>query len=283
MTGAYDSSEVAGGAYIEYEVGNKIINQLKNNQTEKISVTEGDDSYPFLASTKFTSNVQNYNSSFGPTLDLNLKPNIIAPGTFYFKDYDLLVSGSSLSASIVSAAIANYVSSLNSDDEHNEEWKDTILDRVTSSGTLIEYNNIIKSYENSISNPVIQGGGIIDIDLLVNKNYEIVQSYGVLNDSKHFNENFQFTLINNNNENSSDFEINYIDSVTLYAQSEDMSFNDYQMYRFPTEFNATSVASVEISVGSDNGSKSKRHMDMDMGDDGDSTECQDYIKSWRKY
>ncbi|OWB70237.1 hypothetical protein B5S30_g5721 [[Candida] boidinii] len=271
MTGAYDSSEVAGGAYIEYEVGNKIINQLKNNQTEKISVTEGDDSYPFLASTKFTSNVQNYNSSFGPTLDLNLKPNIIAPGTFYFKDYDLLVSGSSLSASIVSAAIANYVSSLNSDDEHNEEWKDTILDRVTSSGTLIEYNNIIKSYENSISNPVIQGGGIIDIDLLVNKNYEIVQSYGVLNDSKHFNENFQFTLINNNNENSSDFEINYIDSVTLYAQSEDMSFNDYQMYRFPTEFNATSVASVEISVGSDNGSKSKRHMDMDMGDDGDST------------
>ncbi|OWB55839.1 hypothetical protein B5S28_g1723 [[Candida] boidinii] len=275
MTGAYDSSEVAGGAYLEYQVGNKIINQLKNNDTEKILVTEGEDSYPFLASTKFTGNVQNYNSSFGPTLDLNLKPNIIAPGTFYFKDYELLVSGSALSASIVSAAIANYVSSLDSDDD--DEWKDTILDRVTSSGTLIEFNNIIKSYQNSISNPVIQGGGIIDIDLLVNKNYEIIQSYGILNDSKNFNENFQFTIVNNNNENSSDFEISYIDSVTLYSQSEDMSFNDYQMYRFPTEFNATNVASVEISVDSDNNkSKLKRRMDMDMdmdmGDDGDSTD-----------
>ncbi|KAG0678192.1 hypothetical protein C6P42_000558 [Pichia californica] len=185
----------------------------------------------------------NFNQSMGPTLDLNLKPNIIAQGSFFFDDLSIYGSGTSLSAAYVVGVIAAYASYENNNSNNNSNnksllsWSNNLINRITTSGTKINFRNLIETFS-EIHNPVVQGGGIINVEEFILKDFDISPGYFSLGETNSTT-SITFTINNNNENQDKRFYISGLDSITIYSQDENIDANDYNMYSYPIYGNST--------------------------------------------
>lgn len=168
----------------------------------------------------------NFNSSMGPTLDLFLKPNILAQTNYFFEELNIYASGTSLSAALVSGIIAAYGSRFN----ESSQWYDGLIERVTTSGSLVNFRNLTDTFI-QIENPIVQGGGIINTDDFISRTFDISPGYFSLNDFQNCTE-FTFTLTNND-VNPKKYRIGGVEAITIYSQSSDVDANNNNMYTYP--------------------------------------------------
>lgn len=225
-----DDSGIVSGM-IGRENGLKILQRLEEGDT--IVAHGRNEENMIIADYEFDEFSINFNSSMGPALDLHLAPNIIAQSAFYFDDLSVYASGTSLSAAYVAGIIAAYASSVN-----GSSWSDGIIDRITTSGSQVNFRNF--TYTSSeVENPIIQGGGIINAEEFVLKNYDVTPGYFSLKEANTTTE-VTFTITNNENE-AKRFHISGLDAITIYSQDSDVDANSNNMYPFPIYGNATAA------------------------------------------
>ena len=230
----YDFSGKSGytSAMVGRETGLKLFKQLENGDT--IVARRIFDENMILVDYEFDEYSINFNSSMGPTLDFHLKPNIIAQSAFYFDDLSVYASGTSLSAAYVAGVIAAYASGAN-----DRNWYNGIVDRVTTSGNLVNFRNL--TYTSAeIENPIVQGGGIINAGDFVLKDFDICPGFFALKENKTTTE-VTFIITNNNNESAKRFHISGLDAITIYSQDSDIDANNNNMYPFPIYGNKTAA------------------------------------------
>lgn len=227
----FNTTEVAyTSAMLGKKYGADIMKRLKDGETI-VAHSTSSTSY-ITIDYSFNAFTQNFNSSCGPTLDLYLKPNILAQGNYYFDDLKVYASGNALSAAYVASAIAAYGSH-----SQKNSWKSHLPDRITSSGNIIGFNNLIETSIDIAGNPSIQGGGILNPQILISKTFDVFPGFISLNDTANATE---YTIeITNNGFKHSRFFISGVASITLYAQSIEPEYYDYNMYPFPNIGNDT--------------------------------------------
>lgn len=112
------------------------------------------------------------------------------------------------------------------------------IDRITTSGSQVNFRNF--TYTSSeVENPIIQGGGIINAEEFVLKNYDVTPGYFSLKEANTTTE-VTFTITNNENE-AKRFHISGLDAITIYSQDSDVDANSNNMYPFPIYGNATAA------------------------------------------
>ncbi|GMF02616.1 unnamed protein product [Ambrosiozyma monospora] len=144
-----DMSMIDGGQ-ISLAEGINIIEKLKNGEDVIVHPADTLDGVAVTIDFQNNPNAVSLNSSKGPTLDLYLKPNILAQGSYYFANFSVFASGTSIAAANVASAIALRAAS-------TENWSENLVERVTTSGSLVNFYNITEATD-YISNPALQGG-----------------------------------------------------------------------------------------------------------------------------
>lgn len=233
----YNFSAKSGytSAMIGRENGMKILKRLENGDT--IVAHKRFDENMIVVDYEFDEYSINFNSSMGPTLDLYLKPNIIAQSAFFFDDLDVYASGTSLSAAYVAGVVAAYASGM-----RDKSWYNGIVDRVTTSGDQVNFRNLTHT-SSEIENPIVQGGGIINAEDFVLKNYDISPGFFALKEAKTTSE-ITFSITNNNDKAAKRFHISGLDAITIYSQDLDIDANNNNMYPFPIYGNVTAATVV---------------------------------------
>lgn len=233
----YNFSAKSGytSAMIGRENGMKILKRLQNGDT--IVAHKRFDENMIVVDYEFDEYSINFNSSMGPTLDLYLKPNIIAQSAFFFDDLDVYASGTSLSAAYVAGVVAAYASGM-----RDKSWYNGIVDRVTTSGDQVNFRNLTHT-SSEIENPIVQGGGIINAEDFVLKDYDISPGFFALKEAKTTSE-ITFSITNNNDKAAKRFHISGLDAITIYSQDLDIDANNNNMYPFPIYGNVTAATVV---------------------------------------
>lgn len=233
----YNFSAKSGytSAMIGRENGMKILKRLENGDT--IVAHKRFDENMIVVDYEFDEYSINFNSSMGPTLDLYLKPNIIAQSAFFFDDLNVYASGTSLSAAYVAGVVAAYASGM-----RDKSWYNGIVDRVTTSGDQVNFRNLTHT-SSEIENPIVQGGGIINAEDFVLKNYDISPGFFALKEAKTTSE-ITFSITNNNDKAAKRFHISGLDAITIYSQDLDIDANNNNMYPFPIYGNVTAATVV---------------------------------------
>lgn len=233
----YNFSAKSGytSAMIGRENGMKILKRLENGDT--IVAHKRFDENMIVVDYEFDEYSINFNSSMGPTLDLYLKPNIIAQSAFFFDDLNVYASGTSLSAAYVAGVVAAYASGM-----RDKSWYNGIVDRVTTSGDQVNFRNLTHT-SSEIENPIVQGGGIINAEDFVLKDYDISPGFFALKEAKTTSE-ITFSITNNNDKAAKRFHISGLDAITIYSQDLDIDANNNNMYPFPIYGNVTAATVV---------------------------------------
>lgn len=228
-----DDSDIVSGMMTR-EDGLEILKRLEDGET--IIAHSKYDEIMVVIDNEFDEFAINFNSSMGPTLDLYLKPNIIAQSVFYFDDLSVYASGSSLAAANVAGSLAAFASTL------NDKLSTDVIGRITTSGNQVNFRNLTDTFS-EIQNPVIQGGGILNVEEFVLKDFNVSPYYFSLGET---NKTTTITFtITNDDETDKRFHIGALDSITIYSQDSDVDANDNDMYRFPVYGNS-SAADVSI-------------------------------------
>ncbi|KAF7557601.1 hypothetical protein G7Z17_g526 [Cylindrodendrum hubeiense] len=139
-------------------------------------------------------------TSWGGTYDLQIKPDIAAPGgqifSTYIDDTYALLSGTSMACPYVAGVAALYISAHGGRDVHGKNFAKMLNQRIVASGTSVPWSDgSVTDY--GFSAPVAQvGNGLINAFKVVNYTTGITFKKFALNDTNHFKDSHDITITN---------------------------------------------------------------------------------------
>ncbi|KAF4981815.1 hypothetical protein FZEAL_2442 [Fusarium zealandicum] len=140
-----------------------------------------------------------YFTTWGPTNELLIKPDIAAPGfmimsTVLNQSYDEL-SGTSMAAPYIAGLAALYVGKYGGREFHGTGFAKMLRDRIASSGTSLPFvsNRLIRKFKAS---PFQVGTGLVDAQKVLNYDTQLEYEPFALKDTELFKPRWSFNITN---------------------------------------------------------------------------------------
>jgi subtilisin family serine protease len=155
-------------------------------------------------------------SSWSPTYELYIKPEVSAPGGNILSTYPLnmgayaVFSGTSMATPFIAGILALYKSANNSQNKIID-YK-TLKQILVTTATPVLFNNGTQTYP-YLAPVVQQGGGLVNAFAVIHYTTVISSSILALNDTVNFNSKVQF-IINNTNSMTLSYNMTH---VSLYS------------------------------------------------------------------
>ncbi|KAK1724825.1 subtilase [Colletotrichum acutatum] len=191
--------------FITSFAGKQIVDAIKagRNVTADFSVNHG---LP-VALTYSLGGDPNYFTNIGPVYDLQIKPDIAAPGgkiySTWIDDSYTIQSGTSMAAPYIAGVAALYVSVYGGRNTHpsGSAWAKDLGKRIISSGISVPWADGLTETDYGHSASVAQvGNGLVDAYKVLQ--YKTVIDYEkiALNDTRYFNRYHEISVTNNDEE-----------------------------------------------------------------------------------
>lgn len=144
-------------------------------------------------------------TSWGGTYDLQIKPDIAAPGGNIFSTYMegsyAVLSGTSMACPYVAGVAALYIGAHGGRKEHGKDFAKMLSQRIISSGSALPWAGSSSTPNYDFPAPVAQvGNGLIDAFKVVRYRSSLEFEKMALNDTHHFSRYHEVTVKNDGDE-----------------------------------------------------------------------------------
>lgn len=147
-----------------------------------------------------TGNLPNYYSGWAATYDLQLKPDVAAPGGNVFStwpdDAYMVQSGTSMATPYIAGLAALYVGVFGGRRERDAAVAKDFHRRVTASGASLPWTDKAASRSGFLAPPVQMGGGLVDAVRTLYANTTLDETKFHLNDTANFRPTHELSITN---------------------------------------------------------------------------------------
>jgi subtilisin family serine protease len=185
-------------AMVSAEQGAEWIMYLEGEQTVNFYFPDSSTTDVIYSPNNITGGTMSTFSSWSPTYELYIKPEVSAPGGNILSTYPInlgsyaVLSGTSMAAPYIAGVLALYKSA--NDSQKNLDYL-TLRQILSTTATPLPFNNGSQTY--SYLAPVVQqGGGLVNAFAAVHYTTMISPSTLPLNDTVHFNQTVEFIISN---------------------------------------------------------------------------------------
>ncbi|KAH6884600.1 peptidase S8/S53 domain-containing protein [Thelonectria olida] len=252
-TGDFDVSTVEGikaAGMVSADTGKKWISLLKQGSTVTLEMSDGSDGDVILDESVngVTGGAVSTFSSWGPTWEMDVKPQFGSPGGSILSTYPTkkgsyaVLSGTSMACPMVAGIIALIA-------EVRGTFDPTLLENLLSSTANPQLFNDGKGFSSFLAPVPQQGGGFVQAYDAAYSTLLLSHSSLSFNDTDNFVEVLNFT-VQNTGKKDLDLDISHIPTKSVYTLTKDTIYPE----EFPNEF-ADSQASLafsetKLSIGS---------------------------------
>ncbi|KAF2730617.1 minor extracellular protease vpr [Polyplosphaeria fusca] len=146
-------------------------------------------------------NTPNTFSSWAATYELELKPDIAAPGGNIFSTWPdngyMVQSGTSMATPYIAGIAALYISALGGRKTHGSQFATDFNQRVTAAGQSLSWYNGTAKDEHFIAPPLQMGSGLVNASKVLFTETTTDQTKFHLNDTSNFQPSHEITITNN--------------------------------------------------------------------------------------
>ncbi|KAL8415209.1 hypothetical protein RB594_006155 [Gaeumannomyces avenae] len=140
-------------------------------------------------------------TSWGPTYDMSLKPDIAAPGGNILSTYPgnrfIEASGTSMATPYISGIAALYIGKFGGRSVHGRGFARALQARIMNSGRSVEYTDANNKNFGFFAPPLQVGTGLIDAVAVLNYTTSMTAPKFALNDTRHFSRYHSVDITNN--------------------------------------------------------------------------------------
>ncbi|CAG9947874.1 unnamed protein product [Clonostachys rosea f. rosea IK726] len=204
-------------ALVLYEDGDWILKQFEAGHNVTLHLSTSSDPVAVPKSGYVGGRINDY-SSWGPTLDGRMKPEVSAPGGTILSTYPVskgswaVLSGTSMAAPYMAGVGALFFSSRGGREALGGDSVKVARDRVIASARLIKHNDG-SGNEASVGK---QGAGLIDVQKIIESGTTISPAYLELNDTVHFSGSHEVVLTNSNDD-SVTYKLTHQPGITTFT------------------------------------------------------------------
>ncbi|OTB06028.1 hypothetical protein M426DRAFT_319392 [Hypoxylon sp. CI-4A] len=186
-------------ALVLADIGEAIIDFVKQNGTVTADFSVNPEN-PIGYENPFANKPDTF-TEWGPSYDLDIKPDIAAPGgnifsTYLHGDYAIM-SGTSMATPYVAGVAALYIGAFGGRSVHGKDFAHTLRKRILSSGTSLPWFDGTDTDYGFTASVAQVGGGIVNAYKVVNYTTAVDFEKFNLNDTAHFKESNPVTVTNN--------------------------------------------------------------------------------------
>lgn len=195
-------------------------------------------------------------SSWATTNELDLKPDVGAPGTdiysTWLNDEFELLSGTSMSTPYVAGVAALWVGAYGGRHVHGKGVAKMLRQRIISSGRSVSWHDDSRTLP-SVNAPVSYAGtGLVNAVAVIDATTYLQGAKMNLNDTTHFNANHQITIVNDGNDTVTyTFAVEHDKTVNSIAEIDGERYlaNPSQMTFYDNAVDVTLPSPVTIKAG----------------------------------
>lgn len=131
-------------------------------------------------------------TSWGGTFDLQLKPDIAAPGSTILSTYPTwlgsytVMGGTSMATAYIAGVAALYIGQYGGRSIHGKDFAKTLNARITASGRTMSWAGLYPGGDIHLASPTQVGTGLIDAFKVLNYTTQLSFTRFLLNDTHHF-------------------------------------------------------------------------------------------------
>ncbi|KAI0381948.1 subtilisin-like protein [Hypomontagnella monticulosa] len=204
-------------ALVVADIGEAIINFVKENGTVTADFSMNPENP--IAYTNPFANKPDIFTQWGPSYDLDLKPDIAAPGGNIFSTYldgeYAIMSGTSMAAPYVAGIAALYIGAFGGRSVHGKGFAQELRKKIISSGTSLSWFDGTDTDYGFAASVAQVGNGLVNGFKVVNYSTAVDYEKFVLNDTAHFKESHPLIVTNNG-----DHDVTYSFSVESAGGAE---------------------------------------------------------------
>ncbi|CZR40312.1 putative subtilisin-like serine protease [Fusarium proliferatum ET1] len=241
----FDVSSVAGikaASIVSPEQGADWIASLKAKKKITLSMSDGSDGNVILEQkhNNVTAGAASTFSSWGPTWEMDVKPQFGAPGGKILSTYPrsmgsyAVLSGTSMASPLVAGIVALIAEARGTRDP-------ALIENLLSASANPRLFNDGKIFYDFLAPVPQQGGGIVQAHDAAHAKVLLSRSSLSFNDTDHFAESLNFT-VKNTGKKQIDLQISHVPAVTMFTLVENYIYPD----EFPNDF-AKEHASLKFS------------------------------------
>jgi hypothetical protein len=241
----FDVSSVGGikaASIVSPEQGAEWIASLKAKKKITLSMSDGSDGNVILEQkhNNITAGAASTFSSWGPTWEMDVKPQFGAPGGKILSTYPrsmgsyAVLSGTSMASPLVAGVVALIAEARGTRDP-------ALIENLLSASANPQLFNDGKTFYDFLAPVPQQGGGIVQAHDAAHAKVLLSRSSLSFNDTDHFVESLNFT-VKNTGKKQIDLQISHVPAVTMFTLVENYIYPD----EFPNDF-AKEHASLKFS------------------------------------
>ncbi|KAI8649528.1 hypothetical protein NCS55_01452800 [Fusarium keratoplasticum] len=214
----YREDQPQNSAVILYEDGDWIMSQAEAGYDVTFEFIHNNQAISIPRSGFAGGRINDF-SSWGPTLDARMKPEISAPGGSILSTWPVssgswaTYSGTSMASPYVAGVGALFFGSRGGRSALGPKAAQMAVDRIIASGRPVQHND-------GTSNPasvVRQGAGIVDAASVILSGTSVSPANLNLNDTVHFNPSHQVVLTNSNDETVT-YQVTHEAGITIHTK-----------------------------------------------------------------